>query len=46
MDTDRTCQKKCKNKRVYALKGRWTRTGNSKKIAKIRGFMHEGAGGQ
>ena len=34
-----------KNKRVYALKGGWTIAGIAKKSAKIRGFMHEGAGG-
>ena len=38
--------KNCKNKRVYALKGGWTITGLAKKVQKIRGFMHEGAGEQ
>ena len=31
MDNDWSCQKKCKNKRVYALRGRWTQIGIAKK---------------
>ena len=33
-------EKKCKNKRADALRGRWTMIGIAKKSAKIRGFMH------
>ena len=29
---DRNCPKKCKNKRVYALRGGWTISGIAKKV--------------
>ena len=32
--------KRVQNKRVYALRGGWTLIGITKKIVKIRGFMH------
>ena len=33
-------KKKCKNKRVYALRDGWPMIGIAKKHAKIRGSMH------
>ena len=33
-------KKKCKNKRVYALRGGWTQIGTAKKSGKIRASMH------
>ena len=32
-------KKKCKNKRVYTLRGRWTQIGIEKN-SKMRGLMH------
>ena len=33
-------KKKCKNKRVYALRGGWTQIEIAKQSGKIRGSMH------
>ena len=52
LDTDRNCppppKKKKKKAKIigFCIKGRVDNKWNSKKVQKIRGFMHEGAGGK
>ena len=35
-------KKKCKHKRVYALRGRWTQIGIAKKVGKYEGLCIKG----
>ena len=45
MDNNGNSNKKSKNMRIDALRGRWTMIGIAKKSTKIRGFMHYGTSG-